>query len=44
MSLVEYFATIVIILSVGITTFTLVNIANQAMNLKDEKWKWNTKL
>ena len=37
MSWVEYFATVALILSVGITTFTLVSIANQAMNLKDEK-------
>ena len=37
MSWAEYFAAVALILSVGITTLTLVNIANQAMNLKDEK-------
>ena len=39
MSIMPYIAAGVFIFTVGYVVFTLVNIANQAMNLKDEKWE-----
>ena len=44
MNTLPYITAVIFIVAVGYVVFTLVNIANQAMNLKDEKWKWNTKL
>jgi len=37
MNTLPYITAAIFIIAVGYVVFTLVNIANQAMNLKDEK-------